>query len=634
MDISKELANANKIVPASATADSSPMGTMQTTDWAAGGNKKAIPNTTYEFDPYASSSSSTNTSSYTFDPYANEDSIPKPTGKPSSEIYNDYEHAAPISDVANASLSTEPRGMIKKYAKAYGQDEKDFIIDPKGNILRATPGDLDEQGNQKYARIIPDVSKPGGLSRYLASGVGSAIPGLFGTAGAIAGSALPLVGTAAVAGAAGGAGELVREYADKSYNNDWESAQPDYGNVAAHTLANAAGPFIGAGLVKGANAILPSTLTEGLTQGQQAIKAAQDAGFVIPPEMLKDSPQGLWGKMLNVFGGKSATMKAAQEANAAALENGIKQELGINANTPLTQEALNAIKEQNIALIDNIGNLGSQYKLPINKTSNSVAELNKILEPTTETSPELGAHFKAPERVQSLVSDVYDSLSRILTPKEVISNARELNKKAAAAYKANDIEMGRAYAAAADMYDNLLDENLTKYGFGDSLATIKNARAKIAQANTVKGILDENTGYLDIGKLADKATNYTQKTGLNPSYTGKLKDMVEATQRFKDAIASSKAVGASEHEINPLVLDSALTFLYSHPKVAVPIAAGTAARSFAARHALSDSIQNSLITPKAIPALSDEVYNWAKPAATPLTDYAEDQTNKAFGVNR
>ena len=63
MDISKELANANKIVPASATADSSPMGTMQTTDWAAGGNKKAIPNTTYEFDPYASSSSSTNTSS-------------------------------------------------------------------------------------------------------------------------------------------------------------------------------------------------------------------------------------------------------------------------------------------------------------------------------------------------------------------------------------------------------------------------------------------------------------------------------------------------------------------------------------------------------------------------------------------
>ena len=84
------------------------------------------------------------------------------------------------------------------------------------------------------------------------------------------------------------------------------------------------------------------------TQSRNAVrdatlKQAQEAGYVVPPSAVRNS---FWGRRMESVAGKAAIGQEAAARNQAVTNNLAAKELGLPANTPITEEVLDQVRNQ------------------------------------------------------------------------------------------------------------------------------------------------------------------------------------------------------------------------------------------------------------------------------------------------
>lgn len=253
-----------------------------------------------------------------------------------SEAQPSKDYPAPITTVAGASLPPDPNDEIQWYADHFKQPVTDFKR-VNNKILRKVP----EKGIWAY--VDP------GTMRWIASGVGPAIPTTTGAAGATAAGlaaapAGPIASTAAaIAGgtAAGSAGEVFRETLAKKFAGKDPNGPIDWGNVAAWGAAGAAnepGAMLFGALgrlalkIPGVKTVLEKAgirtnaqLSAMARQAEQKATAENPLGF--PPSIMQEIEHG-------IATDRAANEQAERDAHALGITS---LSLGQKTQSPFIQ---------------------------------------------------------------------------------------------------------------------------------------------------------------------------------------------------------------------------------------------------------------------------------------------------------
>jgi hypothetical protein len=213
---------------------------------------------------------------------------------------------------------------------------------------------------------------------------------------------------------------------------------------------------------------------------EAAIRAARDAGYVIPPTQANPS---LPNRLLEGVSGKISTAQNASARNQSVTNNLIKNEIGLPPDAPLTLENLDAVRAQAGQTYGVISKLG--------KLNASGADLPKSIDVISRRDP------------------MTMSNTTTVDAGEVVRAWKQANSDANAYYRAyardaNPETLAKAKSALSDakQIDGFLEKQLSAAGQDDLLQSLKNARVLIAKTYSVEKALNPITGNVDARKLA------------------------------------------------------------------------------------------------------------------------------------
>lgn len=269
-----------------------------------------------------------------------------------------------------------------------------------------------------------------------------------------------------------------------------------FNNTAFGGIGGAAGGAIGKGLGSLANKasekISQNIINKALdVPKNQLSQAARDVGYTIPPSY---SNPNVLNKSLAKVAGEADLAKIASSKNQDITNTLAKQSLGLPINKPITETALQSVRQQASQAYDVVRSLG---KVKVDQTFKN--DMDSIIKPYLDLANDF------PLKV---TDDVIKALNQA-KPKNgefeasaAIHAIRSLREVAKKAFKADDIELGRATKAASEALEKQLDRAVGSSNLSqNAIANFKNARQLIAKTHTIEDAMDE-VGDVSANKLA------------------------------------------------------------------------------------------------------------------------------------
>jgi hypothetical protein len=282
-----------------------------------------------------------------------------------------------------------------------------------------------------------------------------------------------------------------------------------------------------------------------------AVNAARDAGYVVPPTQGNPS---LANRAIEGFSGKLTTAQNASAKNQAVTDNLAKQAIGLPADQAITPAALKAVRDEAGKAYEAIGSL------PVRPATVGSTIENRAA---------------APE----------------LDPKKALFDLRQARNDATGWYEnykrtASPDALKQANQSRSDA--NRLEKELEDYaksiGRDDLIPALAEARQLIAKTYSVEKAMNPATGTIDASKLSNEL-----KKG--KPLSDQLKQIAEFGQSFPKAVQTPEKMG-SLPGVSPLDFGtaSAVSGVTANPMYM----AGVLARPLARKLALSDTVQNRL----------------------------------------
>jgi hypothetical protein len=335
-----------------------------------------------------------------------------------------------------------------------------------------------------------------------------------------------------------------------------------------------------------------------------AVQAARSQGYVIPPTQAR--PTAL-NRLAEGFSGKLTTAQNASAKNQAVTNQLSATALGLPADTKLTPEVLNAVRNDAGSVYREIKTLGNMTGDA--KFNNQMAGLKGAFEGAAKDFPGL-AKPELSQMLDSLKSPTFKASS-------AVDAIRLLRESADKAFSAGDKGTAKALRQASAAMEDLIERNLLRMNAKASLDSIlknngtvgdigaaavsnpasgmldsfRSARQLIAKTYSIEKALNPATGTVDARKLA------TQLAKGKP-LSGELKNIADFASRFPKASQPVEMMG-SLPQMSPL--DWAASGGVSAATGNPLMMAGVLARPAARKMILSDFAQNRLIQPPRLP---------------------------------
>lgn len=246
-----------------------------------------------------------------------------------------------------------------------------------------------------------------------------------------------------------------------------------------------------------------------------AVKAAQNAGFVVPPAT--SNPTSVT-RTLEGVAGKLSTGQQASAINSGNTARVIAQDLGLSESTPLTAGAVRAVREEAGKAYETVRNAGTvkmddRLLSAINRAQSQVAGAGKSFPSLADNS--------AVQRIEGLKQEQFDAGDAV----DAISILRDYAQQAG---KAGSKHLAGVYRRLATEFENALDRHLVAAGDAKAVSAFREARKIIAQTYTAEKALNPATGQASALKLA-------QELSKGKPISGGMREAAQFGQAFPKA---------------------------------------------------------------------------------------------------
>lgn len=366
-------------------------------------------------------------------------------------------------------------------------------------------------------------------------------------------------------------------------------------------MASAA--MLGAGVAPGAGKLgLPGTarvLEQAESHMKPEAQSAHDAGYVLPPSTMTDSPSTL-AKGLSAWGGKPKLSQRASEINQEITNSLAAKSLGLKSDTVLTPQVFKDVRAK----------AGASYE--------KVAKALPTITPDDEFKEAIaglgGANSEAAQffpgqldnaEIKQLQIDL--SKPAIFPPRAGLQLVKQLRANATANFKTvgdpSKHALGLAQRQAADAIDSLIERNIQNYegnpvsgraGTTTLVNEYRNARQLIAKSYDVEGATNAATGDVSAAGLAKLSSK-------GRPFTGELKTIADAAEAFPKSFRNVAQIGGVEDYSHFDFLLSAYAIGRGNPTLGTVVLGGPLARKVALSHWYQDRLAKPPATPSASP---------------------------------
>ncbi|HQS64965.1 hypothetical protein [Acidovorax sp.] len=315
-----------------------------------------------------------------------------------------------------------------------------------------------------------------------------------------------------------------------------------------------------------------------------AIKAARDAGYVIPPTQAKPT---LTNRLLEGFSGKITTAQNASARNQGVTNRLANRALGLADDVKLTPDILNDVRKTAGQAYENIRGAGTVTVDPtFDKAITDIATKYKTATPSFPGLGKTNMHGQPVDEIADLVKAMQSS--KQFDSSETIDAIRMLRETADKAFRSGDKTLGKANKAAAGALEDLLGRHVETLGNGPLLDSFQQARQLIAKTYSVEKAMNTTTGSVDARKLGSMLSK-------GKPLSGELRQAGEFANRFPKAAQTVERMG-SLPQTSPLdwAAGGAISAATANPLALAGVAARPAARALT----LSNLVQNRLAQPQ------------------------------------
>jgi hypothetical protein len=248
---------------------------------------------------------------------------------------------------------------------------------------------------------------------------------------------------------------------------------------------------------------------------ESALAAGRQAGLVVPPATANPTMKN---RLLETIGGKAATAQDAALKNQPVITGLAKKAIGIDGDTPLTQEAISAVRAQAGNAYNILRNVGDFQLEP-----SAVAAMDKLAARYTGSNltKAIGGSSDIPKIVEAIKNEPLNGNTAV----DAIGLLRD---RTAAAYGKGDAGEGKALRDLSNYLENAIEKHLSQSGEQDLLSNFRDARELIAKTYTVQKAFNPSTGDVSGIKLAAQLAR-------GKPLTGELKLAAQFAQAFPKA---------------------------------------------------------------------------------------------------
>lgn len=293
----------------------------------------------------------------------------------------------------------------------------------------------------------------------------------------------------------------------------------------------------------------------------QTAKESIDAGYVIPPNMVRPS---FPNQVLESISGKQATQQIASTKNTATTEKLVRGALGIADDVPLTKSTLEGLRKT----------AGKAYSDVASISSQAAADLEAL------------------KLARNEAQGWFNSYNRSASPA--------------------DLAKAKAFREEAQNLENMLEFHALQAGKDELIPALQKARKEIAKAYTVERALNDAAGTVDarvLGRIYEKGAPLSDGLDVAGKFASAFPTVAKSPQQVGSpaahnlrAMASMLAGGAGYAGAGPAGLAMA----------ALPMVSGPAARSIMfsnrAQRGLLDTAGPSMLDDPAIGLLTQGAY--------------------------
>lgn len=362
-------------------------------------------------------------------------------------------------------------------------------------------------------------------------------------------------------------------------------------------------------------------------------QAAHDAGYVLHPSMVTDSP-GAVNTALSGWAGKDKLNQKLSEKNQDNTNGLARKAIGVDADTTLTENVFDGIRAKAGEAYDAVRDSISRV-VPDRGFRQIVSGLGQANTAAAKTFPNLMRNPEI-ELLQKELAAVQE-----FTPEAGIGLVKDLRFRAKNNMRNQDpakIELGFAQRHAADAIDELIERNIEasarpemvsvggkvyELSKGDpKLAGLvqkyREARQLIAKTYDVESVTNTATGDVSARGLAALARR-------GKPMTGELKTIADAANTFPKALQNPAAFGGVEPLSVLDVFGAGLSAAHGNPGMASMFLGRPLARSAMA----SRPMQNRMFAAPKQSQMADPVLRLSPPLSSAveqrdLSDIAQD----------
>jgi hypothetical protein len=272
--------------------------------------------------------------------------------------------------------------------------------------------------------------------------------------------------------------------------------------------------------------VIAKTPTPEAIRTAQTAQSGREAGYVLPPSQSRPNYANRF--LEGAVAGTAQTERNASIKNQAVTNRLVKKDLGIPETQPVTSEQLSAIRNSAGKDYQRVAEFGAF------KTDQQFADdLSNLAQTQTTLAKEV------PELANDKIINLSQSLAKPeFTGRTLVEMTKTLRKRATAAFRAQETEVGQFYRGAADALEDMMERNLQASGKTELLNRFKMARTTIAKAHTVEAALDDATGNVSARNLASQ---YARGKPLS----GETQKAAEFSSAFPKSTRTPEQVGAN-----------------------------------------------------------------------------------------
>lgn len=282
----------------------------------------------------------------------------------------------------------------------------------------------------------------------------------------------------------------------------------------------------------------------------------RDAGLSMPPSVTNPT---LTNRVLEGISGGTKTEQALSRVNQPKLDQLIKQDLGIPANTTVTPKVLEDIRAVE----------GKAYQA-VKEVPKYVAD-DVFVQEVQAVRPAISGEI--PEMANPAIDKMIAGLSKPeFTGTTAIDLVKRLRYQSSANYKnrmdPEKLELAQAQKASAEALENLIDRNLAAMGDSAKLTAYRAARERIAKT------YDAEAALMESGSFAVK------DIPLKKSTTGGMRTAAEFAERFpKSSQKIDSATKANPFSVVDALFSGSAAALTANPALLGGVMARPALRS-------------------------------------------------------